>query len=402
VASYRRLPSGKWQAAVFHPSGKRVTKTGKLKREVEIWAAEQEAQIHRGEWVDPKAGQVTVADWHAQWLAARSVEPATAAKNESHWRVHVAPRWGSWPLASIQQIDVAGWVKAMGKAGVGAHTVQAVVHYFSAMLGAAVINGKIRVSPCHNLALPRTDARPPVYYTLAEAELLWADLGEYRLMVELDFWTGLRLGELFALTPANVLWLRRELVVAQVVTRFGVRAYPKSAKSNRTVPIPEHLMEPLSAQAAGRGPEDRLWPAPDGGPIDEHHHRKIVWTPAVRRAGTCAKHRPDTPVRVRALTAATVARCEACAPIPWHPPNVGRHTAASWLVMAGVDLMRVQAILGHEKITTTQRYAHLAPDHQEAVRVAWRGMLAGDHARSAHGPQDKAEPPSAISGKRGL
>jgi integrase len=40
-----------------------------------------------------------------------------------------------------------------------------------------------------------------------------------------------------------------------------------------------------------------------------------------------------------------------------------RHTYASHLVMAGVDLATVKALLGHADIHTTMRYAHLAPDH---------------------------------------
>jgi integrase len=41
-----------------------------------------------------------------------------------------------------------------------------------------------------------------------------------------------------------------------------------------------------------------------------------------------------------------------------------RHTFASRLVMAGVDLRTVQELLGHKSIITTMRYAHLAPQHQ--------------------------------------
>lgn len=45
-----------------------------------------------------------------------------------------------------------------------------------------------------------------------------------------------------------------------------------------------------------------------------------------------------------------------------------RHTFASRLVMAGVDLRTAQELMGHKTITTTMRYAHLAPKHQaEAV-----------------------------------
>ncbi|MCK9462899.1 MAG: site-specific integrase [Proteobacteria bacterium] len=47
-----------------------------------------------------------------------------------------------------------------------------------------------------------------------------------------------------------------------------------------------------------------------------------------------------------------------------------RHTFASHFMMRGGDLFKLQALLGHQSITMTQRYAHLAPD-----------AFAGEHGR---------------------
>jgi hypothetical protein len=59
-----------------------------------------------------------------------------------------------------------------------------------------------------------------------------------------------------------------------------------------------------------------------------------------------------------------------------------RHTFASRLVMAGVDLRTVQQLMGHKTIQMTIRYSHLAPEHQlSAVQLLCReqeGAAADD------------------------
>src|SRR6185436_3982820 len=47
-----------------------------------------------------------------------------------------------------------------------------------------------------------------------------------------------------------------------------------------------------------------------------------------------------------------------------------RHSAASFMVQAGVSLYEVQKVLGHKDARMTQRYAHLTPDHLRGAVAA--------------------------------
>jgi hypothetical protein len=94
VAYYRKLPSGKHNYVVRMPNGKRKSFTDPLKRVAEHQAREFELALRRGEAVHLRDRRVTVAQWHARWLAARDVEASTARKEAGAWRNHIEPRLG--------------------------------------------------------------------------------------------------------------------------------------------------------------------------------------------------------------------------------------------------------------------------------------------------------------------
>ncbi|MBO0813668.1 MAG: site-specific integrase [Actinobacteria bacterium] len=353
----RRLPSGLWQATVRGRDGRRHTKTHKLKSVVKEWGRAQEALISRGDFRDPRLGEIRVAEWHDRLAGARGGVPGTRAKQASLWRTHCEAEWASWQMAAITRMEAQAWVDKLrgtrrarhkGKpvtAGqevptIAPATIHDIVHLMSQLYVAAMREHPpvVVVNPFASLALPRIEPRAVEFYERDEAAALYAAAEDVagqdgRAMIELGMQVGLRFGELAGLHGHRVDWLRGKIQVIDVVTRHGLRQWPKSKRSHRVVPVPADVLERMSLLMAGRERDALVFTSPAGGIVTDGHFRNRVWYPAVKDAG-----------------------------IRRFPPRVMRHTAASWLVQDGVPLYDVQALLGHEDYATTQRYAHLAPD----------------------------------------
>lgn len=352
MASIKQLPSGKYRGRVKRGGRVVATFSHPLKGTVERWSRDVERKLDAGEWIDPKLGRLSVSEWHEHWLTRlRLVSRNTTNKDASHWRNHVEPRWGHVSLTSIEGDDVREWVRDMQRPDysptgpAGAHTIQGAVHLLASLLQAAVDGKRLTHNPAHGVTLPTPDLKVPFFWSReSEAPALLEALEEpWRLMVDLDLHVGLRWAELAGL-KRRALDLDQGLIhVAGSQTRYGWEPITKG-KSLRTVPFPLRLREPLSAHVKGLAGDALVFTASGGGPLQDSNFRNRVFYPAITRAG------------VRRGT-----------------PHDMRHTAASWAVMAGVDLYRVQALLGHESFRTTARYAHLAPSAHDALHAAWEG-----------------------------
>lgn len=388
MATIRQLPSGNWQALVY-VKGERIPFTDNSKTVVEAWADEQEKAKKKGRFRDPRRSRVTLTEWHAEWLKVRVVADLTEAREDSTWRTWVEPEWGAWTLEELQASrgKIKEWIKVLvGDPNVGTATIHNIAKLLGKMLADAVDDDRMDTNPAVRLDVPTAPLKPPFFWTHNEAAaIVEATAAPYHILVDFDMHVGPRIEELAGLL-VDCLDLRLGLMhIVRVAVDKKLRDYPKTTKSYRTVPIPDHLVDPLGRQIHGKPADAPVFTAPRGGLMDDNNFRNRIFNPALRKARMCDCELLDDQ--------GEPALCD----VQQHKvrrgsPNDMRHTAASWLVMAGVDLYRVQDLLGHEKYSTTQRYAHLDPSKHDAAKQVWG---TGGLTAARRKPAFAAETPTA-------
>ncbi|MEU4234141.1 tyrosine-type recombinase/integrase [Nonomuraea sp. NPDC026600] len=381
MASFRKLPSGLWQATVRLPSGKRLTHTNKLKSIVQKWATQQEADIAKGRRIDPRAGRITVGEWYEKWWPSRVVEDETRRGDDAQLRLRILPYWREWPLGEIGRIDVQTWVRTMEQQQEskkkGRHAIRRSYNLFATMLGDAVLEELIQVSPCQKVDLPATPPKAPSWFTRDQVdEIVWRLPVGHAAMVELMCYTGLRWGEAAAVAGADrddetgnpIDWLRGRILIRGSLTQYGRwKEYPKNSSSRREVPVPRHVLDLLAPLLEGRTAgawvfvAGRRSPGSSERPTLSGANFRRVWYQAIDAANADGAN------------------------VPRNDVHDCRHTAASWLVQRGVPLYNVKELLGHSSMNTTERYAHLAPNAHEAIEDAWSKIIAHQQRTAASG-----------------
>ena len=69
----RRLRSGRWQARYPGPDGtdRPAPETFSTKGDAERWLSVKEAEIIKGEWINPDDGKISLADYAETWIEER-------------------------------------------------------------------------------------------------------------------------------------------------------------------------------------------------------------------------------------------------------------------------------------------------------------------------------------------
>jgi len=246
--------------------------------------------------------------------------------------------------------------RAASPKGLSGSTVNRYRSLLSSIFAFGVRNGTLVFNPISRVDRFREGDSRVRFLSAAEEKSLRAAVraqsAEHEAEIDLALHTGLRRGEQYGLT-----WDRVDLDQG-ILTVYG-------KTGRRFVPI----------NSAAREAIEHLWRASNGSKFvcpDKRRDDQVDW----RRwfADACAAAKIEN--------------------FRWHDI---RHTFASRLVMAGVDLRSVQELLGHKSIVTTQRYAHLSTDHQRANVQKLMGELRCVNC-ARHGREQKAVHISAGTG----
>ena len=363
---------GSWLARWRDPTGAQRKKSFRRRVDAERFLSELQAELNRGAYVDPAAGKLRFEPYAETWMAGLGhLKPSTALRYREVARTHVVPKWGRWPLAKVARSDVAAWIGDLVGSGMSPGLVRKVYLVTSMIFEAAVADRRIGVNPARGVRLPRQRRSEPRFLTPPELSRLVAAGGDHGLELLVLGLTGLRFGEFAALKVRRVDAVRNRVLVAEsvsVVSSKLVWSTPKTHQT-RSVPVPPVLMGHIAEVCRGRGGDDLVFSAPQGGPLRLNNWRRRVFEPACVAAGI-------EDFRVHDL----------------------RHTAASLAIGSGANVKAVQRMLGHASAAMTlDVYAGLFPDDLDAVGRSLDAHVpqmchSGPFSVIGAGPVDGANP----------
>ena len=267
--------------------------------------------------------------------------------------------FGKKDLSDITAWQIEQFKKALKDDDYAPATINHHLAFLRAMLNKAITWKKLSENPCKEVkALKVVNERTRFLTEEEEDKLLAACSPSLRRVAEAGLLSGFRARELTSLRPQDVDLGRALASVAA--------CYAKNGES-RTIPIGERLTAIIQEALATRENAPIAFTAENGQP----------WKPA------------NFSTRLR--NASSKAGIEPCG------PHTLRHTFASRLIMAGVDLNTLKELLGHKDIKMTLRYTHLSPDHKRNTIATLEQQFSGTVPQPL--PQQPTPLPSSIGGK---
>lgn len=348
IEPYQTKSGKRWRVRYRTPDRRQTDKRGfTTKRDAERFASTVEVTKMRGEYVAPSLGRVTVGELGPGWLARQKghMKPSGYRSYESAWRVHVKPQWAHVRVCDVVHTEVQAWVAELSDQ-LSASMVVAIYSVLARILDDAVRDRLIVANAARGVKLPARTRRQNIYLSAAQLRALAMEAGRYGSLVLLLGTAGLRWGEAAALRPADIDFLRRRVVLHRNAVTVGRRTHVGTLKSghSRTVALAPFVVDELAVTCEGKGRDDLIWPARDGGYLGPPASNKSWLSGAVDRCRVADETFPQ--ITAHAL----------------------RHTAASLAISSGANAKVVQRMLGHASAAMTlDVYADLFDDDLSGV-----------------------------------
>lgn len=287
------------------------------------------------------------------------LKPSTIENKRFLINLKITPFFGKIPLSEIKPTDVRKWQNTLRsyrdeKGQPYSQTyLKTINNQLTALFNYAVKYYGLRENPCHKAgSMGKKNADEMLFWTKEEfaqfIEAIKDKPAAYAIYMTL-YYTGMREGELLALTPADIDLEKATIRINKSYQRLNgqdVITTPKTPKSNRTVTIPTVLANCLRdymGQCYELQPDDRLFPY-------TKHFLNHEMERGCKLSGVKKIRVHDT-----------------------------RHSHASLLVEMGFSPLLIAERLGHERVQTTmETYSHLYPNKQAEVAKQLDGILPED------------------------
>jgi len=362
----RKRADGRWEAR--REIG--ITADGKRRQLIRYAKTKAEAlQALAAAGVAPRpaaAPNSTLSGYLSEWLSRvrLSNRISTFKLREATVRNHISPHIGGVRLRDVGPNHLANLFQLLERRHIGRPTILTVYSVLVSALNCAVQEGRLTSNPAAASAKPRVERREIIVWSREQAIafLLAAESSQYYALFVLAITTGMRQGEIFALSWSDVdfdnktIWVRHtltedargELVVGPV----------KTDSSRRIVALPEGAVGALRAHKQK---------CLSGGTLSAY----VFTTSARSSSGDRSFLRKSNFVR---REFAPILKRAGVPKIPFHGL---RHISNSLLLSSGISINVVAQRMGHATTRTTlDLYGHVLPHGQEQAAKAVQEMFA--------------------------
>lgn len=367
MAQTLKRSEGRWQVRVFRgrdASGKKKfhiqTVKGTKKAALQV-AREIEAAISTGTYAEPS--KMSVEDFLTGWLndtASQRLRERTLESYRKLVSTYIVPALGDTKLSQLSLPDIDQLYADMGrvqrgkKKGLSARTVRYTHSVLRSALNHAVKGRLLSHNPTDHATLPRQDRKEMLCLkpTEANAFLRAAREDRWHALWEILVLSGLRPGEALGLKWSDI--NGNSIGVQRTLARAGdqwLTTEPKTRRSRRTVPLADSTMKALQTHRRHQA-EEKL-------KLGSHYHdNDFIFA-----------NTSGMPLDIKNLTARHFRKVLAAAGLAKIRLYDLRHTAATLMLEAGVNMKVASERMGHSTIVLTMdTYSHVSPEmHQDAV-----------------------------------